>query len=106
MAGDRVFGVVAKEFIGDGPIGEFVTVPAAIGIAHTPEGVSDPEAAALGLAGVTALAAINGAGIVADSVVLVSGATGGVGTQVVQRAAAAGATVIATATGDAASTLR
>lgn len=105
VAGDRVFGVVAKEFIGDGSIGEFVTVPAAIGIAHTPEGVSDPEAAALGLAGVTALAAINGAGIVADSVVLVSGATGGVGTQVVQRAAAAGATVIATATGDAASAL-
>jgi NADPH2:quinone reductase len=103
--GDRVFGVVTKDFLGDGSIGEFVTVPAAIGIAHTPEGVTDHDAAALGLAGVTALTAIAGANITADSVVLVSGATGGVGSQVLQRAVALGATVIATAKGDTATQL-
>jgi NADPH:quinone reductase len=103
--GDRVFGVVTKEFIGDGSIGGYVTVPAGIGIAHTPAAVTDEEAAALGLAGVTALATVNGAELSAESVVLVSGATGGVGTQVVQLAAATGATVVATAKGETAAAL-
>lgn len=103
--GDRVFGVVTKDFLGDGSIGEYVTVSSAVGVAHTPDDLSDQDAAALGLAGVTALTAIAGADVTADSIVLVSGATGGVGTQVVQRAAALGATVIATAKGEAASQL-
>jgi NADPH:quinone reductase-like Zn-dependent oxidoreductase len=103
--GDRVFGVVTRDFLGDGSIGEFVAVPATVGVAHTPAGVPDREAAALGLAGVTALAAVDGAQLTPESVVLVSGATGGVGTQVVQLAAAAGATVIATARGDVAAAL-
>lgn len=94
---DRVFGVVTKPFLGDGSIAEYVTVPAGIGIAHTPASVTDQVAAALGLAGVTALSAVNAAELTPDSVVLVSGATGGVGTQVVQLAAATGATVVATA---------
>lgn len=103
--GDRVFGVVTKEFLGDGAIGEFVTVPAATGLAHIPDSVSDRDAAALGLAGVTALSVVESAGLGSDSVVLVAGATGGVGTLVVQLAAATGATVIATAVGDSATAL-
>lgn len=103
--GDRVFGVVTKDFLGDGSIGEYVTVPAVVGIALTPEVVTDQEAAALGLAGVTALGAIASSELGPDSVVLVSGATGGVGTQVLQRALATGATVIATAKGEAGTAL-
>lgn len=103
--GDRVFGVVTKEFLGDGSIAEYVTVSAAVGIAHTPDHVTDHEAAALGLAGVTALAAVDGGQITSESIVLICGATGGVGTQVVQRAVTLGATVIATAKGEAAKQL-
>jgi NADPH:quinone reductase-like Zn-dependent oxidoreductase len=103
--GDRVFGVVTRNFLGDGSLGQYVAVPASIGVAHTPEGVSDEDAAALGLAGVTALMAIEAADLHDGSVVLVAGATGGVGTQVVQRAARSGATVLATARSGAAASL-
>ncbi|WP_163541931.1 NADP-dependent oxidoreductase [Occultella kanbiaonis] len=96
-AGERVFGVVAKAFLGDGSFGEYVTVPVAVGLAKLPDGVAFAEAAGLGLAGVAALDSVRAAEIAEGSTVLVSGATGGVGGQVVQLAVAAGARVIATA---------
>src|SRR3954449_12096822 len=37
--GDRVFGVVMKATLGDGSFGEYVTVPAAFGLAKLPEGI-------------------------------------------------------------------
>lgn len=95
--GDRVFGVVAKEGLGDGSFGEYVTVPAAMGVAHMPEGVEFAEAAALGLAGAAAIDSFDAADIGEGQVALIAGATGGVGQQVVQLAVGAGATVIATA---------
>lgn len=95
--GDRVFGVVTKPYVGDGSFGEFVTVPAAVGIAKLPNSVSFTDGAALGLAGAAAQAIIDGADLQPGSTVLVVGATGGVGNQVVQLAKAAGARVIATA---------
>jgi NADPH2:quinone reductase len=70
QVGDRVFGVVMKDFLGDGSFAEYVTVPAAVGVARLPEGVAFVEGAALGLAGAAALAA--------GQTVLVAGATGGV----------------------------
>jgi NADPH:quinone reductase len=97
QVGDRVFGVVMKDALGDGSFGEFVTVPAAVGIAKLPEGIEFTEAAALGLAGTAATDAFDAAGIVEGAVVLVAGATGGVGQQALQLAARAGAQVIATA---------
>jgi NADPH2:quinone reductase len=97
VVGDRVFGVVTKPHLGDGSFGEYVTVPAAVGIARLPESVGFTEAAALGLAGTAALATVDGAKIEPGHTVLVVGATGGVGNQVVQLAANAGAKVIATA---------
>lgn len=99
--GDRVFGVVTKPYLGDGSFAERVTVPVAVGLAPIPEGVSFPEAAALGLAGTAAFDSVAAAGITPGGVVLVAGATGGVGNQAVQLAAAAGAQVIATAHTDA-----
>jgi NADPH:quinone reductase len=95
--GDRVFGVVTKSYLGDGSFGEYVVVPVAVGLAKLPESVGYPEGAALGLAGTAALAAVDAAQLRPGQIVLVAGATGGVGTQVVQLATKAGARVIATA---------
>lgn len=95
--GDRVFGVVTKAHLGDGSFGEFVTVPVATGLAKLPAQIDFSRGAALGLAGTAAQAAVDAAELTAGSTVLVVGATGGVGNQAVQLAAAAGATVIATA---------
>ena len=95
--GDRVFGVVSKGHLGDGSFGEYVTVPVAMGVAALPDSISFTTAASLGLAGTAAVDALSAAGLTADSVVLVSGATGGVGVQAVQLAAGTGAHVIATA---------
>jgi NADPH:quinone reductase len=94
--GDRVFGTVTKEFLGDGSFAEYVAVPVQVGIAHLPETVSFVDGAALGLAGTAAYTAVDAANIDADTSVLVIGATGGVGVQVVQLTAAAGATVAGT----------
>jgi NADPH:quinone reductase len=94
--GDRVFGTVTKEFLGDGSFAEYVTVPVQVGIAHLPEAVSFADGATLGLAGTAAYSAVDAANIDADTSVLVVGATGGVGVQVVQLTAAAGAAVAGT----------
>jgi NADPH:quinone reductase-like Zn-dependent oxidoreductase len=95
--GDRVFGVVMKPFLGDGSLAEYVTVPKQYGIEHLPEGLEVATAGALGLAGSAAVGAIDAAGTISGKTVLVSGATGGVGSLLTQLANHAGATVIATA---------
>src|SRR3954452_20236415 len=95
--GDKVFGVVTKAFLGDGGFGEYVTVPEEIGIAKLPEGVDVAAAGAAGLAGTAATDSLNAVAPQPGETVLISGATGGVGAIAVQYAAAAGATVIATA---------
>ncbi|WP_456845253.1 NADP-dependent oxidoreductase [Cellulomonas sp. P5_C6] len=95
--GERVFGVVTKTFLGDGSFGEYVTVPVAVGLAKLPGSVSFTDGAALGLAGTAAVDAVTAAQLEAGQVVLVAGATGGVGHQAVQLAVRSGATVIATA---------
>jgi NADPH:quinone reductase-like Zn-dependent oxidoreductase len=97
QVGDRVFGVVMKDTLGDGSFGEYVTVPVAFGIAKLPGGIDFTEAAALGLAGTAAVDAFDAANVTGDQTVLVVGATGGVGQQALQLAVRAGATVIATA---------
>ena len=57
-AGEQVFGVVMKPFLGTGALGEYVTVPVAVGLARIPAGLGVAEAGALGLAGTAALTAI------------------------------------------------
>lgn len=97
QVGDRVFGVVTKPYLGDGSFAEYVTVPTSIGIAMLPEQLEFLEGAALGLAGVTAIAIIEAADLQPGQTVLITGATGGVGNQLVQLASKSGATVVATA---------
>ncbi|MEU5263069.1 NADP-dependent oxidoreductase [Amycolatopsis sp. NPDC021455] len=96
-AGDAVFGVVMKPFLGTGSLAEYVTVPATYGVAAIPPALSVREAGALGLAGTAALDALNAVDLAKEDTVLISGATGGVGALAVQLAAARGARVIATA---------
>ena len=95
--GDRVFGVDTKTRLGEGTFAEFVSVPVSMGLSKLPESVTFTEGAALGLAGSAALAVIDAWGPQTGQTVLVAGATGGVGTQVAELAARAGAHVIATA---------
>jgi NADPH:quinone reductase-like Zn-dependent oxidoreductase len=95
--GDRVFGTVTKPYLGDGSFAEYVVVPTSVGIAKLPDDVSFTDGAALGLAGAAAHNAMSGASLEAGQNILVVGATGGVGNQLVQLAKAAGARVIATA---------
>jgi NADPH:quinone reductase len=95
--GDRVFGFVplmppARE----GTFAEYVA-GGGIVLAPIPAGVSFEVAATLPLAGVAALDALDAASVGAGDIVLIVGATGGVGSFAVQLAAQRGATVIATA---------
>jgi NADPH:quinone reductase-like Zn-dependent oxidoreductase len=96
-AGDEVFGVVMKPFLGDGGLGEYLVVGEQYGIARVPEGLDLQAAGALGLAGTAALAVVDASAPAAGKLVLLSGATGGVGAIALQYAVAAGAEVIATA---------
>jgi NADPH:quinone reductase-like Zn-dependent oxidoreductase len=98
--GDRVFGVVTKPYLGDGSFAEYVTVATEVGLAKLPESIDFTTGAALGLAGAAALQAFDAAQIQTGENVLVVGATGGVGNQLVQLAKNAGATVVATAATD------
>jgi NADPH:quinone reductase-like Zn-dependent oxidoreductase len=95
--GDDVFGVLMRNYIGDGTFGEFVVVPEDMGLTKIPSGVESLDAGALGLAGATAQAAIDAVAPTSGETVLVSGATGGVGSIAIQIAANRGAEVIATA---------
>jgi len=94
-AGDRVFGM--PRFPGQAAAyAEYVTSPSRQ-LAAVPDGLSDVEAAALPLAGLTAWQAlVETAGVGEGSRVLVLGAAGGVGHLAVQIAKARGAWVAGT----------
>src|SRR3954462_2691387 len=96
--GDRVAGVIPGMALGPrtGTLTEYVAVPANA-VTAVPAGVDAQQAAVIGLAGVAAHDALQALDVQAGDPVLVSGATGGVGSIAVQLAAAAGATVIGTA---------
>lgn len=95
--GERVFGVVMKPYLGDGGMGELVVVGQDFAVTTVPDDLDLATAGALGLAGSAAADAIDAAAILPGQTVLISGATGGVGSIAVQYAEHAGATVIATA---------
>lgn len=81
----------------DGAFAELVAVPEAMGVARVPAGMNLHAAGALGVAGLAAVAATEAIEPSNGESVLVSGATGGVGSFAVQLLAARGMRVIATA---------
>jgi NADPH:quinone reductase-like Zn-dependent oxidoreductase len=98
--GDRIFGMARTH----GAYAEYTAVePGAKTepLARIPDGVTDEQAAALPIAAITALGSIELLGITAGQLVVVMGATGGVGGYAVQMARSRGAHVIATVRGDA-----
>ena len=96
--GDEVIGFIpATPPLHAGSWAELIVAGPDVPLARKPATVSFDLAAAIPLAGVTALDAVHAVEIKAGDVVVVSGATGGVGLFAVQLAAHHGATVIATA---------
>ena len=97
--GSDVFGVVmSHQPLSAGALGEYVVVPASYAVAPMPAGLDHRTAGVIGLAGAAAVGVINATDPREGDLVLVSGATGGVGAFALQLLAARGATVIATAT--------
>jgi NADPH2:quinone reductase len=94
--GDEVLAYVRKDFVHGGTLAELVEVPVRTA-AHKPASLSFEEAAALPLAGLTALQTVRRSGLDTGSTVLVHAAAGGVGSFAVQLAVMAGARVIGTA---------
>lgn len=92
-AGDQVFGVTGKMFLGEGVLAEKTTASTGT-IAKRPLSLSDVDAAALALAGVSALMCVDAAAVKPKDVVVVVGASGGIGSYAVQLAKLRGAHVI------------
>jgi NADPH2:quinone reductase len=97
--GDQVFGFLlhANPTARDGAWSELITVTEALSIAPAPAGVDLAPAGAAPLAGITAITAIDALDLAEGDVLLVAGATGGVGSLAVQLAMQAGASVVAPA---------
>jgi NADPH:quinone reductase len=74
---------------------EYVAVPVAGPLVIQPAALEAAQAAALPMAGMTALALVDAAGLTPGQTVLIAGATGGIGSYALQLAGAAGARVSA-----------
>jgi NADPH2:quinone reductase len=94
--GDEILAYARKDVISGGTVAELVEVPVRTA-ARKPEGLSFEDAAALPLAGLTALQTVRRAGVSAGSTVLIHAAAGGVGSYATQLAVLAGARVVGTA---------
>jgi NADPH:quinone reductase-like Zn-dependent oxidoreductase len=106
--GDEVFGwvPVARPTIHAGAFAEYIAIREDVAIARRPAGLDRATAAALPLSAAAAHTALDAVRPRPGAVLLVAGATGGVGRHAVALAARAGATVIATGRPDDGSALR
>jgi NADPH2:quinone reductase len=91
--GDHVLGVNGKTVLGEGSLAELTTVSTRT-IALRPANVGEVEGTALALAGVSALMSVEAAALKPKDVVVVVGASGGIGGYAVQLAHLGGAHVI------------
>lgn len=92
--GETVMGFVPQPWMGVGALAEQISVPGSI-LTPMPDSLGFPEASALPVSGLTARLLLDAADVLADDVVLVTGAAGMVGGFAVQLAAGRGARVIA-----------
>ena len=90
--GDSVFGVTGR-MLGEGTLAELTTASTGT-IAKRPSSLGEIEAAALPLAGVSALQSVEAAAPRPNDVVVIVGASGGIGSYSVQLAALSGAHII------------
>ena len=98
--GDRVFGQFLQVARGRGSFAEYAVLGTTSKLAHLPAAVPFELAASLPTASTAAYQAVRAAELGAGAVVLVNGASGGVGQSAVQFAAELGAVVLATAPRD------
>ena len=98
--GDQVFGTFFGVPRGHGTYAEYTVATPDDAVIPMPEGMLYTEAAALPTPGMTAVTIIDAADVESDRVILVVGATGGVGQPVVRLASRRGATVVASARPD------
>jgi NADPH:quinone reductase-like Zn-dependent oxidoreductase len=92
---DQVFGTIGmRPAVHDGTFAERAA-PQVSMLAVAPEGVDVLQAGSLGVAGTTAMSAVEAVDLVEGTTVLIVGATGGVGTFAIQLAALRGARPIA-----------
>lgn len=92
---DRIFGTARKH----GAFADYTVVPEVSAddpSAKIPDAVGDADAAALPTSGLTALASLDALGVGKDTLLLINGAIGGVGSVASQIAHARGATVVGT----------
>src|ERR1700757_1915372 len=94
--GDRVYGTANAMFGASGAFAEHVAASGK-SVGHSPENISDTEAASLPTAGISALQAINTLAVEQGQKAFIHGASGGVGSIAVQLAKSRGAYVAATA---------
>jgi NADPH:quinone reductase-like Zn-dependent oxidoreductase len=94
--GDEVFGIAQKSFQGAGTYAELQTFPAS-GVTPKPSLLDHAEASALPTAALTAMAVVEAIKASEGDVVLVTGATGGVGSYATQLLADRGVRVLALA---------
>jgi len=91
--GDEVYGRVPQKYMGT--LAEFVAVESSV-IAHKPENVTFEKASSLPLTGLTAIQALEKAGLKKDDRILIHAGSGGVGSFAVQYAKEKGAIVYTT----------
>lgn len=96
--GDNVYGNLDRDFQGAGTWAELVTVVPG-NVSPKPGSVDHAAAAGVPTAGLTALEAIEASGLGEGQVLVIVGATGGVGSYATQLAALRGITVVAVARG-------
>ncbi len=94
--GDEIFAYARGDLVSGGTLAERVAVPVRTA-AYKPGSITHAQAAAVPLAGLTALQSIRRAGVTLGSTVLIHGASGGVGSFGLQIAHHLGADVVGTA---------
>lgn len=94
--GDEVYAYARADVVQGGTLAQKVAVPVRTA-AHKPRSLSFEQAAAVPLAGLTALQSVHRTGVTSGQDVLIHGGAGGVGSFGIQLAVLAGARVVATA---------
>ena len=94
--GDDIYGQFLHAPVGEGAFAEYAIVPEKVTISRAPKKISMVEAAAIPTAGMTAQQIVEKSGLKHEQTLLLVGATGGVGSFVIQLAVMQGIYVIAT----------